>query len=123
MCMSTPSIPAPPKPPAIPQAPQRQDANVLAARKKARDKAGAQSGFSSTILTGGRGVNGAGLGTKNDDEMSILSGAGGGGASSSIGGGSSQTGSTGGAMRRTDPNAPRWVPASGYNADDFDKGR
>lgn len=68
MCIpSTPDIPPPPPPPAIPQAPQRQDASVLSARKAARSKAKQQSGYSSTLITGGRGVNEAGYATTKPD--------------------------------------------------------
>ncbi len=64
MCIpSAPDIPPPPAPPEIPQAPTEVNPAVLAARKTARAGAAAQSGFASTILTGGRGVNTAGLPT------------------------------------------------------------
>jgi uncharacterized membrane protein YgcG len=64
MCIpSAPDIPPPPAPPEIPQAPTEVNPAVLAARKTARTTSAAQSGFASTILTGGRGVNSAGLPT------------------------------------------------------------
>jgi len=61
MCIpSAPDIPPPPAPPEIPQAPTEVNPAVLAARKTARATSAAQSGFASTILTGGHGVNPAG---------------------------------------------------------------
>lgn len=55
--MCAPDIPSPPPSPVIPRAPTEVNPSILAARNRARSLVAASSGFQSTILTSGRGVN------------------------------------------------------------------